>query len=317
MGQTIVVGGGISGAACARVLVDAGRDVMLLDRGRKLGGRMGVRTFDGRPVDTGASYFTAADPTFVAAVEDWQRRGLARPWTDTFAVSSADGEDTKTGPMRWAAPAGLRELVVDLTHGVSVESDHVVTAVTRRDGQLAVDGRPADTVVLAMPDPQARRLLSPELAGHDRLDAAYDPVLVLTTIWPERSWSDRDGIFVNGDDTVAFVIDDGLRRGDGAPVLVVHSTSEFAAARLDDPDAGTAPMLQRLREVVGLDASVVPSTTSMHRWSFAKPHGTREAPYLLTTNGLGVCGDGWSTKPRVEAAFLSGHQLGQAILDRS
>ncbi|MGI8457100.1 MAG: NAD(P)/FAD-dependent oxidoreductase [Propionibacteriaceae bacterium] len=314
MGLTIVVGGGISGAACARVLVDAGREVVLLDRGRKLGGRMGVRTFAGRPVDVGASYFTAEDPTFTAVVRDWERRGLARPWTDTFAVRSDAGEDVKTGPMRWAAPGGLRTLVVDLTHGIEVESHHPVAAVTRSDGRLAVDGRRADTVVLAMPDPQARRLLPPELAGYDALDARYDPVLVLTSIWPERSWSPRDAIFVNGDDTVAFVIDDGLRRGDRAPVLVVHSTTEFAAARLADPDSGINPMLARLRRIIGLDASTVPTLVSMHRWSFAKPQGAREQPYLLTADGLGVCGDGWSTKPRVEAAFGSGYRLARALL---
>jgi predicted NAD/FAD-dependent oxidoreductase len=317
MGLTIVVGGGISGVACARVLADAGREVVLLDRGRRLGGRMAVRSHDDRPVDVGASYFTVDDDRFRAVVTDWQQRGLARPWTDTFTVRTpGEADQQKSGPVRWAAPGGLRSLVEDLADGLPVESGQPVAAVRRTDVGWLVDDRPAAAVVLAMPDPQARRLLADDDEAAATLDAGFDPVLVLTAAWPERRWPDRDGVFVNGDDVVAFVADDGLRRGDRAPVLVAHSTSEFARPRLGDPDTGTEPMLARLRVIAGVPADAVPTLTRMHRWTFAKPSGGREAPYLLTGDGLGVCGDGWSTKPRVEAAFLSGRALGAALLAR-
>jgi len=75
----IVVGAGISGVAAAREVKDAGLPVVVVDRGRRIGGRMASRTIDGRPVDIGASYFTASDPAFTALVADWQQRGLAHP----------------------------------------------------------------------------------------------------------------------------------------------------------------------------------------------------------------------------------------------
>ena len=104
---TVVVGAGLAGVACARTLRAAGAPVVLVDRGRRLGGRMASRRIDGRVVDLGASYLTVSDPEFAAVVDDWQQRGLARPWTDTFAVA---GGEPKTGPLRWAAPGGLRSL---------------------------------------------------------------------------------------------------------------------------------------------------------------------------------------------------------------
>ncbi len=318
----IVVGGGIAGVACARTLADGGAAVRLLDRGRRLGGRLGERDYDlgghpQRPVDTGGSYFTVSDPAFERVVEDWHTRGLARPWTDTFSAIGPDGEETKSGPMRWAAQAGLRGLVADLAAGLDVRSGVRVGSVDTDGAGLRVSGddldETAETVVLAMPDPQAQRLLGPGLARHqEKLGLGFEPVLVLTAIWPRRSWPDRDGAFVNDDEVLAWIADDGLRRGDRAPVLVAHSTTDFARPRLEDPQSAAGPMLEHLRRTLGIEDE--PDVTAVQRWSFARPVEPRDEPYLLTDDGLAACGDGWAAKPNVEAAFVSGVRLGRALL---
>lgn len=334
MEPVVVVGAGISGIACARSLRAAGVAVSVLDRGRRVGGRMAVRTLEGRPVDIGASYLTASDPGFQAVVDDWSARGLAHPWTNTFAVLQP-GSPTRstTGPTRWGAPGGLRSLVEDLATGLDVTS----APVSGVGAGPTVDGRPARAVVLAMPDPQARRLLGPGLdAEAAALGREYEPVLALTAGWDRRVW-DRppldgafgdgafedgafgdgafvDGAFVNGDHDLGWVADDGRRRGDGAAVLVAHSTPDLAARHLDDPDGAAAPMTQSLLRLLGIDTP--PRWTHLHRWTFARPLGEREQPYLLTDNGIGACGDGWGPKPRVEAAYLSGVALADALVAR-
>lgn len=140
----IVVGGGIAGAACARRIVAAGLPAVIWDRGRRLGGRMSVRTIAGRAVGVGASYLTVRDPGFEVVVESWHARGLARPWTDTFHVGGPDGiRDTTSGPMRWAAPAGLRSLVEDLAAGIDVvraEATQVGPGPSRRRAGRASGG---------------------------------------------------------------------------------------------------------------------------------------------------------------------------------
>ena len=155
---------------------------------------MASRTIDGRPVDIGASYFTASDPTFEALVADWQQRGLAHPWTDTFQQRDGNETTSKSGPMRWGTPHGLRSLVEDLAAGLDVRSQ----TVAQIGPGPSVDGQPAAAVLLAMPDPQARRLLGPaHQTEADQLTAAYEPVLALTASWSERVWADVDGIFVH------------------------------------------------------------------------------------------------------------------------
>ena len=306
----MVVGAGISGVVAARTLVDAGLEVIVLDRGHRVGGRMASRQLDDRVADTGASYFTVNDPEFEAQVATWEQRGLARPWTDTFVVIDGDQRTNKSGPMRWSAPAGLRSLVEDLAVGLDVRSQ-TVTAV--RPG-LEVDGVAAAAVVLAMPDPQARRLLDPSFGAEiAALDDPFAPVLALTARWPERTW-DLDGAFVANDPLVAWIADDGRRRGDDAPVLVAHSTSEFAAEHLDAPQEAAPLLALAVRDALGLDAE--PVSTHVQRWTFAKPTGRREARFFLGDALVGLCGDAWSDKPRVESAFRSGLDFAHALIAR-
>ncbi|HEY0215013.1 MAG TPA: NAD/FAD-dependent oxidoreductase, partial [Cellulomonas sp.] len=133
--------------------------------------------------------------------------------------------------------------------------------------------------------------------------------------WSERSWPDVQGAFVAGDPVLTWVADDGRRRGDGAPVLVAHSTAEFAAEHLTAPDEAAGPMAVALREVLGIDTE--PTSAHVHRWTFGKPTGHRAEPFALDEDALvGVCGDAFSDRPRVEAAYLSGAALGEALVER-
>jgi renalase len=315
----IIVGAGVAGVAAARELRAAGVPVRLHDRGHRIGGRMAVRTVAGRPIDVGASYFTVSHPAFRTVVEGWESAGLARPWTDTFAVASGNRLDgTTTGPMRYATRYGLRSLVEELAGDLEIRHPHDVGEVTAGP---QVDGQGAASVVLAMPDPQALDLLADVFVAQRAIvaDRDWEPVLVLYARWDRRHWTAVDGIFVNHHDVLARVVDDGRRRGDDVPVLVAHSTGEFAAGHLDEPASAAGPMLHATCEL--LNIATEPEWAEIKRWSLAAPAFPHPEAYHLGTTGIGLCGDGWvgasdSPQPRVEAAFLSGRALGQALVER-
>ncbi|MGW0157854.1 NAD(P)/FAD-dependent oxidoreductase [Mycobacterium sp. NPDC003323] len=299
--RVAVIGAGLSGAACAQSLRENGVTVEIFERGRAPGGRMASPSLHGRRVDLGAAYFTAKDPDFCAVVDDWVARGLARPWTDTFDAVSPAGRDATTGPVRFSTPDGLRALVRDV-----LAEDVSLTAVVD-----SLDDLPHDAVVLAMPDPQAARL-APEAAHW----VDYEPVIAVAAGWADRCWTMADAAFVNDDPDLSFVADDGARRGDGAAVLVAHTTAARAREHLDRPDDAVAPVLTALRRLLDIDAQ--PDWTHAHRWTFAKPAGTHgDAEFGLSTAGrpLGLCGDSWcpTGAPRVESAWLSGRRLGAAL----
>lgn len=314
--QVVVVGAGLSGVACARELRAAGLRVRVLDRGHRPGGRMATRRLWDRSVDLGASYATVSDDDFAAVVEGWQERGLARPWTDTFCTLG-DGEPVdKPGPLRWGTTAGLRSLVEDLASDLDVERREVADLAALR-------AEPGDAVVvLAMPDPQSRRLVPEDHPVAAVLDRDFEPVLALAARWAERTWDDVspggrfDGAFVGGDEVVGWVADDGRRRGDDAPVLVVHSTPDFARRHLEDPAAAGPEMVRALCALMALPE---PLDVHVHRWTFARPVGERKATHALVDapDGLvGLCGDGWGAVPKVETAWLSGRDLGRALAAR-
>ncbi|RRQ26364.1 hypothetical protein DK926_19180 [Rhodococcus sp. Eu-32] len=293
-----IVGAGIAGAACATVLRDAGVPFRLVERGRAVGGRMASPELHGRRVDIGAGYITVRDPEFAALVSRWESAGLARPWTDTFGVLAPDSDpETSTGPTRWRTPGGLRSLVRSMLADVPVES-------------VTVEGLPDGDVVLAMPDPQAARLTTvPEPVD-------YQPVLTVVVGFDELRLPFRDAAFVNDHPIVEFLADDGARRGDGAPVLVAHTTAEFARAHLGDPDTAADPVVTALVELLDTDR---PTWTHVHRWSFGKPESSHDASFaLIESDGrrTGFAGDQWCPNgaPRVESAWRSGTDLGRALL---
>jgi len=318
---TTVIGGGISGVACANALAAAGSDVRLRDRGRTLAGRMSSRilrdtgtSFDGRPVDIGASYFTARDENFIAVVDELVARGVVRPWTDTFHVAGPTGiEGVRTGPVRYAAPMGLRSVVeamVDEQVSVSVSDD--ITEVTVTQGAVRVDDAPTDAVALCMPQPQAERLYS--LVPASAL--TWEPVIAVTCVFDEREWMELDGVFVNDDPVITWIADDGRRRGDDAPVLVAHVHPVLSAAHLQDPSSVIPFALAAVRRVLGIAG--LPIWVDAHRWTFAKPMSALPDPYWMSEEApIGLAGDAWADGPRVEAAWLSGHALGGALAARA
>ncbi len=316
MSRVIVVGAGIAGIACARELVAAGISVSVRERAGTVGGRMASPRINGRPVDVGAAYFTARDPDFVAQAEDWCARGLARRWTDRFATLDARGLGAaKEGPWRYATCSGLRSLVHDLA-GQGRPAPAVPLAlrspVSVVESGPAVDGEPADAVVLAMPDPQVRRIVSPHLSAIHTLVSSrpWEAALTLTASYPRRTWpADFDGAFINDDATLAWVADDGRRRADLAPVLVTHSTAGFAARQLGAPQEAAPAMAAALDRLLLCGA---PARMRVHRWTFARPREPRDEPFHFGSDRVGLAGDGWGS-PRIETAWLSGRALGRHI----
>lgn len=277
----IVVGAGIAGLACARELVDAGVPARVVERGPAVGGRLASIRVNGRYADVGAAYLSADDPAFHGRLLTWRIDGLARPWTDTFRGQHG------AGPMRWSAPGGLRSLAEDLSRELDVTLNTEVTAL------------PPGIVVLAMPGPEALRIAGLAAAR----EQSWSPVLSAVLTYSRRVWPDFRGAFVNDHPILATVCDDGDRRGDRAPVLVAHSTPEFAGG-----DAA------KLAEAVNhlLDLDEMPDILEVD-WPYARPRPVQGS--FARDGDVYLCGDAFG-RPRVQTAWLSGRAVARDILAR-
>ena len=283
----VVVGAGIAGLACARELADSGVPARVLERGSRPGGRLASEWLDGRFADVGAAYVTADDRSFQGRLQSWRIEGLARPWTDTFRGQHGPG------PMRWAAPGGLSSLATSLATGLDITYNTEVTELPE-----------AEYVVLAMPGPEALRVADLPAARTQ----TWEPALTVVLTYPRRSWADFGGVFVNDHPVLATVCDDGDRRGDGAPVLVAHSTPRHAT------DQGPEAMAEAVNALLGI--ADVPRVVH-RRWPYAVPRPRPEA--FARSGHVYLCGDAFG-RPRVQTAWLSGravaHDIVRALTDR-
>ncbi|GAA1811446.1 protoporphyrinogen oxidase [Planosporangium flavigriseum] len=162
--RIVVVGGGISGLAAAQRLVERGAEVVLVEQGSRLGGKLHTTEIAGGPVELGAEAFAVRDPQGnpSAAIELVNAVGLADSLVYPAIGKAALAVDGQLRPM----PAGTLMGVpgdLDALDGVAAaapERDH--------DGGRPLLGPEEDTGVGVL----VRRRLGDEVA--DRL---VDPML--------------------------------------------------------------------------------------------------------------------------------------------
>lgn len=310
--QILVIGAGMAGLACAQRLHDAGRHVILLDKGRGPGGRMASRRIEvcGETIafDHGAQYFTAKEPEFAAEVARWQASGWAARW-EAAGAEAWVGVPGMNGVLRGLAGA------LDVRWGVRAE-------VLEREGELWVvtageEQFTAPALIIAVPAEQAAVLLesaAPVVAGLARaitsapcwaMMAAFSaPLAVSADLLCEPSadlsWAARNSAKPG--------------RG-GKEAWVVHASAARSLALIDATRETVAEALLADFFAAAAIRPQAPLHCDAHRWLYAFPdpvagQAARYDPDLR----LGLAGD-WLVAPKVEGAWLSGSVLAEAVLE--
>ncbi|MFN8448700.1 MAG: NAD(P)-binding protein [Anaerolineae bacterium] len=79
--DVLIVGAGLTGLMAGRVLTDAGLQVLLVDRGRSVGGRLATRRVGSGARRLPRAVFTVRDAEFGTFVERWIAEGLVFEWS--------------------------------------------------------------------------------------------------------------------------------------------------------------------------------------------------------------------------------------------
>lgn len=312
--QIGIIGAGMAGLSAAEQLVGGGHQVTLFDKGRGPGGRLSTRrTEDGAwQFDHGAPWFVARDQHFIAAMSDWEKRGVVARWPE------AQGD-------RWVGVPGMNALIRYLAQSHDVHFGVQITSLLRSgDGWWLHDGAqaygPYDAVVLAMPAEQ-----SAILAGMHDFDMARAAASVISApVWAglfafDRMMDAPDVMVAHGDIDLALRNDakPGRDSVQGGETWVVHATSAWSSRHLElERDVVAALLLAEFSRMV--DGPVPkPVFQQAHRWRFACPsEGQTAAESCMWNNRiyLGACGD-WLGGCGVETAWLSGRALAARMLE--
>jgi renalase len=318
-----IVGAGLAGLAAGRDLTAAGLDVLILDKGRGVGGRMASRRFDGAVFDTGAQFFSARDERFRALLEGTiVPQGAAAEWYRRGSECYYRGVPGMTGPAKLLAAT------------LPVRTGSRVTALVPEAGgwRLRYEGPgspdvPGDPdelfargVILTPPVPQSLALL--EAHREDFADESlallaeidYTPTLALLLRLDGDSPIAAPGYDrPTGDPILSWVADNrrkGVSPAASGPTLTVHGRPEFSEVNYDAPeDEVIAAIMERFLLRYPRDGRYEVVARQLKRWRYARPlHPTPERAYLINRPErppVAVAGDAFGG-PRVEGAWLSG-----------
>lgn len=307
--QIIVIGAGMAGLSCAGQLADAGIDVVVLDKGRGVGGRLATRrTSDGWQFDHGAQYVTAKSEGFRSLLNRMQASGSVAQWQD--------GSDRP----HFVGVPGMSAVAKHLTTGLEVRQQVEVIAVEKAasgwDVITSTATYRAAQLVITAPAPQADVLigmdhpLSPEIA---RVQIA--PCLTLMTTFD----TDQPAPYVSKRDSandLSWIAQNSSKPGRPGPVCwVAQASTAWSLDHLElDRKEITRLMLPMLCERLGADPDTVVHSAA-HRWRYARVTEPYGEPYLRDETGTLYLGGDWCLGARIEAAWTSGTAIARSILD--
>tara|TARA_R100001086_G_scaffold121438_1_gene62506 strand:+ start:2839 stop:3795 length:957 start_codon:yes stop_codon:yes gene_type:complete len=304
-----IVGAGMAGMSCGQRLSRLGHEVGLFDKGRGPGGRMATRRMeDGGTTlhfDHGAQYFTARDPRFVEQVAHWEAAGVAARW-------AAAGDDAWVGTPAMNAPLKAMAGELGVQFGTRIEQLVRDGDGWQLDGEGAPDAR-FSAVLVAVPAEQAGPLLQPHAPAMATLadQTASDPCWTLMAGFEAPLALVQDTLRQRG--PIGWAARNNAKPGRASEECwVVQASPEWSRAHLEDnAETVAAALLAELAEANGGPLPRQLGATA-HRWRFARSGTAGEEALWDAEQRIGVCGD-WLIGPRVEAAYMSGLLLAEAV----
>ncbi len=335
--DTIIVGAGLCGLIVARELVAAGRRVVVLDKGRGVGGRMSTRRTGGAAFDHGAQFITARSSRFAVEVQRWADAGVAALWSRGFADGrTGDGSlvtatphggephtPARDGHPRYRGVPSMSAIPKYLAHGIDIRLAVTITAIGRgpngRWVATASDGTryDAETAVVTAPVPQAIDMLDAggvEIAPFARSELAslaYEPCLAVLTVLETQIDLPVPGVLRRPHPSVAWIADNQQKGVSPAgPALTVHCSPDFSVRHYDDEDELIVARV--LAALEGL--SLRPRFCEVKRWRYSRPSAPLTVGAWATgiPDGLVLAGDAFAGA-RVEGAALSGFAAAAAL----
>lgn len=308
----VVIGAGMAGLACARRLTDAGLSVVVLDKGRGIGGRMATRRvmLTGGEVrfDHGAQYFTVTDAGFRGVLDGLP--GATAAWNDGAPHPHSVGLPGMSGlPRALAAGLDVRQ-EVEVT---SLRRGPQGWVITFGDEQIV-----APHVVLTVPAPQVAALLGaadPLVSKIAQVRMA--PSLTLMAAFP--AVAPRPFVHRQPEaGPLAWIAQDSSKpgRSDTVTTWVAQASPDWSATHLEeDKESIAAHMLPLLCKVIGT-APQDALYAAAHRWRFARVTEPLGQSFLRSACDSLYLGGDWCLGPRVEAAWQSGDAIARDILER-
>ena len=280
--DVLVIGAGMAGLMAAAELQRAGRSVLVLDKGRSVGGRLASRRIDDASFDHGAQFITTRDPRFAAVLEQGRQDGAMEEWCRGFA-GGADGH------ARWRGKPAMSAVAKHIALGLDVHLEMPVNALRRAEDRWRAEtttGRTftAGAVVLTPPVPQSLAMLdaggiilAPEMRA--RLEAVeYERCLAVMAVLDGPSRIPPPGGLTPDGGPIAWIADNQLKGISAEPAVTIHATHASSVEHWDrDRQESGRALLDAAAPWLGAGVQ----TFQVHGWRYSKPMRVDDEPCVL------------------------------------
>jgi len=317
-----VVGAGLAGLACANVMAQHGYTSIVLDKGRRSGGRVATRQVAGFSFDHGAQYFTTEDELRDSVFKNALDEGVIAQWSGALASIDGDiSQQVDASRRRWVGVPYMNSLPAHMSSGLSVKLGVRICELKRQDNLwhfVSSEGSTvaiADIAVIAVPAPQAVDLLSgsPRLAARVA-QAGLQPCWAIMVAYDHAVSAPFDGAFVQGE-PLSWICRNGSKPGRGTEnAWVLHASPSWSEEHLEaDGRFVSEELLKVFANLTGIKART-PAYLATHRWRYALADKTLCEPCVFDDElQIGACGD-WCLGGKIEAALQSGQALAKRII---
>ena len=306
----IVIGTGISGLFAANKLQSEGLEILVLDKGRGLGGRMATRRITPGVFDHGAQFFTVKNKIFSAFVDEWIENGIVEPW---YEVLSSKGRGNTT---RYRGAGSMTLIPKFLAKDLNVQLSWKVERISKEKGFWKIVSESDDifhtnSIILTAPIPQSIFLLrEAECSNIEQVKTKlesiqYDPCIAVMALLDGPSKIQPPGSLQFKEGSISWIADNRVKgiSPDGGGVTI-HGSPTFSRKYWDEDRkyAGNL-LLEKASEL--LHSKVV--DFQVHGWRYSKPIEVYDDKFALLEESppLFLAGDAF-LGPRVEGAALSG-----------
>lgn len=317
--RVVVIGAGMAGLTAAHRLQEQ-CDVIVLDKGRGVGGRLATRRIGDATIDHGAQFITTHTDEFAATITKLVGSGVVAPWFR--GRIGPNGVVDPDGHTRYRGAVSMNAIAKALAVGLDVRTASLVSSLVH-DGKswtvVLADGTElkADGIVVTSPVPQTLALL--ESGGvvltpndADALAAiTYDPCIALMAVLDGPSGLNEAGAVDPASGPIDWIADNFLKGISAVPAVTIHATPEFSRTQWDAPDEA---ITEALLDAAQLESSVLPGSVQIQRWRYARPSVEHPERFLrLSDMPPFVCAGDAFGGAKVEGAALSGAAAAQAI----
>ena len=317
--DTLIIGSGLAGLSAASRLSAQGLNVVVIDKGRGVGGRLAARRIGDAVFDHGAQFFTARSEQFKTCVDQWIKSGVAEQWYQSYP-GQPNGHPRYRGVPTMVSIAKYLtkdQNVIQSTRALKLNHDGCNWIVKLEPDESII----ARSVIITSPVPQTLDLID---QGNSQLPSGiverlqkiqYESCIAVMAVLDGPTSLADPGALALDKGPIAWISDNHKKGASPLPALTIHASGEFSQANFNRDRTEVGKELIELARPLFGNANVL--DFQVHGWLYSKPTVTDGAPSLLVSDSLEMpplvlAGDAFSG-PRFEGAVLSGWSAAEQI----